>query len=172
MNGLQRVIAIRPSSYLLELENNLIQELDGILDQEHELWALKSRVIWMVQGDRDTASYHVSTLARRNRNQITAIKNSVREWLNNEEEVMDFIRRGFCDIYSTSHTSSRREIDLFIRWQTSLTIEERDSLSSKVTNKEIKACLWPMKANKATDPDGLHTGFFQLFWPTVGESVI
>lgn len=66
LNGLQRVIAIRPSSYLLELENNLIQELDAILDQEHELRALKSRVIWMVQGDRDTASYHVSTLARRN----------------------------------------------------------------------------------------------------------
>lgn len=44
LNGLQRVIAIRPSSYLLELENDLIRELDLILKQEHELWALKSRV--------------------------------------------------------------------------------------------------------------------------------
>ena len=44
LNGLQRVIAIRPLSYLLELENDLIRELDLILEQEHELWALKSRV--------------------------------------------------------------------------------------------------------------------------------
>lgn len=44
------------------------------------------------------AFYHVSTLVRRNRNMITAIKNSVEEWINNEVEVMEFIRRGFCDI--------------------------------------------------------------------------
>ena len=29
-----------------------------------------------------------------------------------------------------------------------------------------------MKANKAPGLDGLHAGFFQLFWPTMGESVI
>ena len=51
LNGIQRTIATRPSSYLLELEKNLIHELEAILNQEHELWALKSRVNWMVQGD-------------------------------------------------------------------------------------------------------------------------
>ena len=45
----------------------------------------------MVQGDRNTTFYHVPTLVRRNRNWITAIKNSVGEWLNSEEEVMTFI---------------------------------------------------------------------------------
>lgn len=84
-------MAIRPSSSLVELENKLIQELDIILNQEHELWALKSRVSWMVQGDRNTAFYHVSILVRRNRNCITAIKNSVVDWINEEEEVMEFI---------------------------------------------------------------------------------
>ncbi|XP_050248720.1 uncharacterized protein LOC126695973 [Quercus robur] len=77
LNGVQRAMAIQPSSSLVELENNLLKELEIILNQEHELWALKSRVNWMVQGDRNTAFYHVSTLVRRNRNRITAIKNSV-----------------------------------------------------------------------------------------------
>ncbi|XP_075636620.1 uncharacterized protein LOC142608841 [Castanea sativa] len=51
VNGVQRAMAIRPSSSLVELENNLLQELDTILNQEHELWALKAQVNWMVQGD-------------------------------------------------------------------------------------------------------------------------
>ena len=172
LNGIQRVIATRPSSYLLELEKMLIQELEVILNQEHELWALKSRVNWMVQGDRNTAFYHVSALVRRNRNRITAIKNSVGEWINSEVEVMEFIRRGFCDIYASSHTSSNWQISQFHAGQVSLNDEERDSLWDLVTDEEIKAGLWSMKANKAPGPDGLHAGFFQLFWPTVGDSVI
>ena len=55
LNGVQRAMAIRPSSSLVKLENNLLKELEIILNQEHELWALKSRVNWMVQGDRNTA---------------------------------------------------------------------------------------------------------------------
>ena len=144
LNGLQRIIAIRPSSYLLELERNLNQELEVILNQEHDLWALKSRLNWMVQVDRNTAFYHVSTLVRRNRNQITAIKNNVREWIINEADVMDFICRGFCDIYSSSHSASKWLASPVQTGQACLNDEERDSLWSRVTNEEIKAGLWSM----------------------------
>ena len=64
LNGIQRVVAVRPSSSLLDLENNLLKDLDVVLGQEQELWALKSRINWMVQGDRNTAFFHVSTLVR------------------------------------------------------------------------------------------------------------
>ena len=79
LNGIQRVVVVRPSSSLLDLENNLLKDLDVVLGQEQELWALKSRINWMVQGDRNTAFFHVSTLVRRNKNQILAIKNGVGE---------------------------------------------------------------------------------------------
>ncbi|XP_050242062.1 uncharacterized protein LOC126691020 [Quercus robur] len=75
INGIQRVVANNPSNFLLNLEKDLLKELDLVLNQEEELWALKSRVNWMIQGDRNTAFYHVSTLVRRKRNQILAIKN-------------------------------------------------------------------------------------------------
>ena len=79
LNGIQRAVAVRPSSSSLDLENNLLKELDVVLGQEQKLWALKSRINWMVQGDRNTAFFHVSTLVRRKRNQILAIKNGVGE---------------------------------------------------------------------------------------------
>ena len=68
LNGIQRVILVWPSNFLLNLENELQRKLDLALTQEEELWALKSRVNWMIQGDRNTAFYHVSTLVRRKRN--------------------------------------------------------------------------------------------------------
>ena len=58
-----------------------------MLNQEEEIWALKSRVNWLVQGDRNTVFYHVSTLVRRKRNQILAIKDSVCEWIFEESAI-------------------------------------------------------------------------------------
>ena len=50
--------------------------------------------------------------------------------------------------------------------------EEKCSISGEVSKEEIKAALWSLKAFKALGPDGLHAGFFQRFWLTVGSSVI
>ena len=40
-----------------------------------------------------------------------------------------------------------------------------------MSNEEIATALWSLKAFKALRPDGLHAGFFQRFWLTVGDSV-
>lgn len=60
-------MAIRLSNFLLNLESELLKELDNVLNQEEEIWVLKSRVNWMIQGVRNIAFYHVSTLVRRKR---------------------------------------------------------------------------------------------------------
>ena len=84
LNGIQRALAMRPSVFLLNLEKDLLRDLDTVLNQEEEIWALKSRVNWMIQGDRNMAFYHVSTLVRRKRNKIFSIKDSMGEWLYQE----------------------------------------------------------------------------------------
>lgn len=99
INGIQRVNSIRPSSFLLNLESELQKELEVVLNQEEELWALKSHINWMIQRDRNTSFYHISTLVRRKRNQILAIKDLVGEWLHEEADIKDFIRKGFDGIY-------------------------------------------------------------------------
>lgn len=44
INGIQRALSVRPSTFLVNLEDKLLRELDRVLNQEEELWALKSRV--------------------------------------------------------------------------------------------------------------------------------
>ena len=50
--------------------------------------------------------------------------------------------------------------------------EKKVSISGGATEEEVKAVLWSLKAFKASGLDGLHAGFFQRFWPTVGKSVV
>ena len=73
-----------------------------MLEKEKDLWALKYRINRMILGDRNTSFFHVSTLARRKRNLITAIKNEMGEWLIEEREVASHIREGFIKLYTTS----------------------------------------------------------------------
>ena len=44
LDGVQRALAIQPSASLVVLENQLMKELDVVLEQERDLWALKSRI--------------------------------------------------------------------------------------------------------------------------------
>lgn len=139
-----------------------------MLNQESELWALKSRINWAMQGDRNIAFFYMSTLIRRKRNKITTIKNSVGEWLLDEKEVKDYVQKGFQDIYMSSHSFAIRTPPPPSRWQARLSNSSQDSLNEAISDEEIKGALWSMKASKALGPDGLHIGFFQRFWLIVG----
>ena len=172
LNGIQRAVVINPSNFLLNLESELLKELDNVLNQEEEIWALKSRVNWMIQGDRNTAFYHVSTLVRRMRNQIVAIKDSVGEWLYEVEAIKNVIWSGFNEVYSSSLSSDSWSIPFITRWQGQLSDEERESISGGASVEEIKNALWSLKAFKSPGPDGLHARFFYRFWLIVGNSVI
>ena len=66
---------------------------------------LKSKLNWMIQGDRNTSFYHVSTLARRKRNYIAAVKDDREEWLTKEREVMEYFRKGFNTLYTTTQVA-------------------------------------------------------------------
>ena len=56
----------------------------------------------MILEDRNTSFYHISALARRKRNFITAIKNDAGVWLTEEREVANHFGEGFITIYTTS----------------------------------------------------------------------
>lgn len=72
---------------------------------------------------------------------------------------MEFIRNGFEDLHTTSHTSTNLKPSPSLQSQAGLTDEEKKSLIGPVTSEEIN--LWTIKAFKAPGPGGLHVGFFK-----------
>ena len=171
LNGAQKALAETPSHSLVELEKSLHKELNDILCQEEELWVQKSRINRLIEGDRNTAFHHMSTIVRRRRNRISRIKNDMGEWITSEGGTISFIREGFSKLFSTTLDSSPLDIPQPSRWQAVLSEDDKGSLNLLVSDDEIREGLWALKPFKAPGPDGLHAGFFQRFWPTVKESV-
>ena len=86
-----------------------------------------------------------------------------------EEGIMNVIRNGFQELFSSSKGSTPLQISPPSQWQASLDEVDWDEINRTVTDEEITATLRSMKPYKAPGPNGLHAGFFLRFWPTVGE---
>ena len=102
---------------------------------------------------------------------INCLQNSVGDWLDLEQQIIDHILGGYKELYKTQHASSVDKSDFEVDWATSLSKEESRLLSANVTPIEIHNALLSLKPYKAPRPDGLHAGFFQHFWPSLGNSV-
>lgn len=132
---------------------------------------MKARILWLVEGDRNTSFYHTSTFMRQKRNRILCMKDRMGNQLNEEIEIMEFIRQGFSDLFTLGQTSS-----FLAEWDppaqnTRLNVEANLILNTLITDKEISKGLWALKPFKILGPNSLHAGFFQHFWLIVSDFV-
>ncbi len=160
LKGIQCSLATRPSDFLVVLKKKLRLEYLGVLQQEEEFWSVKSRYNWLIQGDRNTAFFHSSTLVRRKRNRILSLKDNMGNWVHLAAEVATLVRNGFIDLFCTSFSSAPRSVWWVNNWTACISAEESLLLSSPISVDEIKAALWSMKPFKAPGSYGLHVGFF------------
>ena len=72
LKGIQESLAVCPNDHLINLEKMLRNDFAKVAKLEEEFWAMKSRILWLVEGDRNTSFYHTITLVRRRRNRIYA----------------------------------------------------------------------------------------------------
>ena len=132
---------------------------------------MKARILWLVEGDRNTAFYHTSALVRKRRNRILCLKDRVGNWLSGDKKIVEYIRKGFMELFKSDHYSVSLADWKPPFWHSYLNEEEAASIDIMVTDKEISAGLWGLKPYKAPGPDGLRARFFQRFWLVVGDFV-
>ncbi|KAL8141547.1 LOW QUALITY PROTEIN: hypothetical protein V2J09_014579 [Rumex salicifolius] len=87
LEGVQRHLDSSLTNGLIKLEKKLRRELYDILEQEQILWWQKSRANLLIDGDRNTRFFHVSTLIRRKSNKIPALKNPGGEWVDSAADL-------------------------------------------------------------------------------------
>lgn len=168
---MEKALARNPSQRLINLHNFLSEELEKILALEEELWCMKTRMNWLIQGERNTTFFHISTLNRRSHNRIVRIQNANGLWEEDMDRVKGIFLEGFAKLYSSEQVSSPRTPTNFFVWGNRLSESEAANLILVLTDVEIFFALNSMKAYKAPGPDGLYAGFFQQLWMVVGESV-
>lgn len=54
-----------------------MDDFNKVLEQEFVFWKQKSRLQWLLDGDRNTKFFHLTTVMGRRRNKIERLKNSV-----------------------------------------------------------------------------------------------
>ena len=108
LKGIQESLAASPSTHLINLKKMLRSEFTKVAKLEEEFWAMKSRVLWLVEGDRNISFYHTVVLVRRRRNHILCMKDRMGNWINREREISEFIREGFSDLFTTDRFLMRK----------------------------------------------------------------
>lgn len=82
-------------------------ELDKWLDKDEILWAQRSRVSWLSEGDRNTKYFHGKASQHRQRNKITSIKDDKECLFEGQQQVAQEAIRYFSEPF----TASRGNVD-------------------------------------------------------------
>ncbi|GLU14822.1 hypothetical protein SLE2022_313690 [Rubroshorea leprosula] len=156
--GIQNSPHYHNSDRLKHLVRELLHEYQQVLYEEELLWFQKSRVDWIASGDRNTSFYHLSTVIRRNKNKIGALKKDG-VWISNTAILSAHIQNFFIELFSSRDTSALRE-DL-VSFQPIIPTWEHHQLTQPATLEEIRVALFSMKGLKSPGPDGIQALFYQ-----------
>ena len=124
----------------------------------------------MKEGNRNSRFFRLSTIIRRRRNAIDAIKSDNGEWITNKADIKEFIVLKFQELFTEETTCFPPELDELIA--PSISTQENDLLCLIPSAEEIKDTLFGMQNLKAPSPDGLQVLFYKHYWSIVGNTVI
>lgn len=159
-----------PSLENLNKEKILQTQLDEELLRQDLLLRQKSRELWVREGDMNTKFFHLSTVIRRRKNQIFAIKNQNNSWEYDQENIGKYFLRNFEELYTSTQTQFPEDLEgLF---QPMVTEEESLNIISIPTEKEIIDAIRSMHSLKAPGPDGMSPIFYQHYWDIIKPEFI
>ena len=152
------------------LENDLQTELSEWLLRSEVVWRQKSRELWLKLGDKNSKFFHLSTIIRRRRNNIDALKNEEGTWIHESGQIRDKFRENFINLFKEEEVYFTEHLDHLVLL--CITEEENEVLKCIPTPEEIKDVLFQMQDLKAPGPDGFPALFYKQLWPTVRNDVI
>ncbi|GKV23692.1 hypothetical protein SLEP1_g33394 [Rubroshorea leprosula] len=169
ITGIQNSPRYSTSSWLQRLEVSLLGEYQQVLYEEELLWFQKSRVDWIASGDRNTSFYHMSTMVRRNKNKIGALKIGG-EWIMDSFALQTHVKTFFEELFARKETVPLLE-DLSA-YQPIISDADHASLLQLATLEEVQKALFSMKGLKSPGPDGISALFYQRHWDTVAGTFL
>ncbi|GLT31841.1 hypothetical protein SLA2020_065490 [Shorea laevis] len=106
LDGIHKYLSSRHNNFLYCLEKELVIEYGDILKLEEDLWFMKSRTNWILEGDSNTRFFHASTIKHHSHNRILGLKNSVGEWNWDSHDIESICRNYFQQLFTTSTSQS------------------------------------------------------------------
>ncbi|KAK8677516.1 hypothetical protein V6N13_143050 [Hibiscus sabdariffa] len=169
LRGVQRALCCRRSSYLRQIEDDLLIELERILDQEKILWRQKSCSNWISLGDRNTTYFHRKATIRKQRNKISSLKVYNDDWCDNGSILKFEAVKFYCALFSIDlHPQGKFPVMGCFPTVSPALMHSLEAISN---DEEIQAALLDMAPLKAPDifPASVIPHFFNIRCPQPGD---
>lgn len=169
LKGIQKSLDYKPNPFLNELNTKLQDDLNTIFQQEEVFWFQKSREKWLMQGDRNTSYFHLTTIVRRRRNRIEGLLDDNHVWISSKEGLKSIVTNFFSSLFTDLGA-----VGIPTSWPKLFpTPNDYDiqNINALVSMEETKEALFGIGKLKAPGPDGLPAMFYQDFWDTYGYDI-
>lgn len=93
-----------------ELYSTLISTRSQILKEREESWCLRSRAIWLVEGDNNTKFYHKFANGRKAINTIWELQNAQGQMITEQQGLVSLANEHFKSIYKAPREANILEI--------------------------------------------------------------
>ncbi|GKV08919.1 hypothetical protein SLEP1_g20489 [Rubroshorea leprosula] len=172
LEGIHKSLSINHNNFLFDLEKDLSHEYSEILNCEADLWFLKSRSDWIVDGDKNSRFFHITTMRHRSRNRILGLYNPEGVWITDSMHLKFMVTNYFSTLFSSTAPHSFHDSYDLIRTTTPYSLDISDDLAMPPSLFEIRKAVFSMKAFKAPGPDGTHPFFYQKLWHSVKDTIL
>jgi hypothetical protein len=151
-------------------EAKLQNDLSIWLSRNESMWRQKSRETWLKDGDHNSKFFHISTIIRRKKNSIDAIRGEDGVWIMKCSEIRDYMVGNFQLLFSEEPISFPLDLENLISPMIS---DSKNILLCEIPSPlVIKETLFGMQSLKSPGPDGLPPLFYKKYWKVVRQSVI
>lgn len=169
LTDVQKKSEVGFSSELYMEEKVVITKLADLWQKDSMFWNQRSRVNWLRMGDRNTRFFHLTTIQRRQRNQVVKIKDANGDWQTDPDFIANAIQDHFSKLYAIP--PSREFEDVLSLMNPIVSDEVNTALTKPVCMEEVQRVAFQMGPLKAPGSDGFPGLFYQEYWDVVGEDV-
>eukprot|EP00253_Pinus_taeda_P029799 PITA_29799 len=138
--------------------------------EEDIKWRIKSRQLWLKEGDKNTAYFHKQATARRIRNSVSAINDSEGNNHNNQEDIKKAASSHFRSLLTESQEEEDYS-DLLPYLPKGITQEINDTLNREIEEEDIRKAIWTLQPDKSPGPDGFPISFYREYWQLIKKDL-
>jgi len=133
-------------------------EINMLLEKEAKMWAQRSKIMWLKDGDRNTKFFHNKASQRQRHNYITKLHDQTSRWWTRHSQVNEIIFNFYQDLFKFANPNSLAEVLEVIPHVVTNYMNEK--LIIDITIEEVETALKQMASLKSPGPDAMPPLFY------------
>ena len=113
--------------------------------------------MWLEAGDRNSKFFHATTSARRQRNSVFQLKNSLGDWINWDNGLDSLMINYFTDLFTSSNIEWSKIVPLI---EARVSESQNTEFLRPVLTEEVRLAIFQMHPDSSPGDDGMTPGFF------------